>query len=152
MRRRVILECRGGLGNQMFQYAAAKSMAIDLGADLVIDDVSGFILDSQYRRKFELDKLSIDYKPSNLLLSFPFYVNRLLALFRKFVGFKRNERKFGNFIFEKDMDYIDMSRFDLSRNTYWLSGYFQDPRYFELNKKIILKELTPPTADVFKFS
>ena len=143
MRRRVILESKGGLGNQMFQYAAAKSMAIDLGADLVIDDTLGFILDRQYKRKFELDKLSIDYEPSNLLLSFPFYINRLLAFFRKFVGVKRNERKFGTLIFEKDMDYIDTSRFDLSRNTYWLSGYFQDPRYFELNKEIILKELTP---------
>ena len=118
MRRRVILESKGGLGNQMFQYAAAKSMAIDLGADLVIDDTLGFILDRQYKRKFELDKLSIDYEPSNLLLSFPFYINRLLAFFRKFVGVKRNERKFGNLIFEKDMDYIDTSRFDLSRNTY----------------------------------
>jgi hypothetical protein len=151
VRRRVILEAKGGLGNQMFQYAAAKSIAIDLGADLVIDDALGFVLDRQYERKFELDKLSIDYEPSNLLLSFPLYVNRLLAFFRKFVGLKRNKRNFRNFIFEKDMDYIDMSRFDLFRNTYWLSGYFQDPRYFESNREIILNELTPQPSTYLNF-
>ena len=151
MRRKVILEAKGGLGNQMFQYAAAKSIAIDLGADLVIDDALGFFLDRQYGRKFELDRLSIDYERSNLLFSFPFYINRLLAFFRKPVGLKRNDRKFRNFIFEKDMDYIDISSFDLLRNTYWLSGYFQDPRHFESNKEIILKELTPqpPTFSNF---
>ena len=37
---RVILH--SGLGNQMFQYAAAKALAVERGCDLLIDTVTGF--------------------------------------------------------------------------------------------------------------
>jgi hypothetical protein len=32
-----IIQLRGGLGNQMFQYAAAKSLCLKYGVDLFLD-------------------------------------------------------------------------------------------------------------------
>ena len=48
---RVILH--SGLGNQMFQYAAAKALAVERGCELLIDPVTGFQHDP-YGRRYEL--------------------------------------------------------------------------------------------------
>ncbi|PIE55044.1 MAG: hypothetical protein CSA35_02855 [Dethiosulfovibrio peptidovorans] len=37
----VIVQCCGGLGNQMFQYAFGRALALDIGTDLKLD-ISGF--------------------------------------------------------------------------------------------------------------
>ena len=44
-RSKIIASLTGGLGNQMFQYAAARSMAMRSGSDLVLDTWSGFVRD-----------------------------------------------------------------------------------------------------------
>ena len=33
----IILRLQGGMGNQMFQYAAAKAVALRLGTELLLD-------------------------------------------------------------------------------------------------------------------
>ena len=45
---KVIARIKGGLGNQMFCYAAARRLAIANDAELVIDDVTGFARDQIY--------------------------------------------------------------------------------------------------------
>ena len=35
----------GGLGNQLFQYACAKNLSIELNGELIVDDKSGFLFD-----------------------------------------------------------------------------------------------------------
>jgi hypothetical protein len=52
----VVVRLAGGLGNQMFQYAAGRALALRHGAELKLD-VSGF--DAYRRRRYELDALSI---------------------------------------------------------------------------------------------
>lgn len=39
----VCIQLTGGLGNQMFQYAAARAVAEKAGAELVLDTWSGFV-------------------------------------------------------------------------------------------------------------
>ena len=56
---KVIVRVKGGLGNQLFCYAAARRLAMINDAELVIDDVSGFIRDRQYKREYMLDAFSI---------------------------------------------------------------------------------------------
>ena len=56
---KVITRIRGGLGNQLFCYAAARRLAVINDAELVIDDVTGFIRDQEYRRKYHLDVFNI---------------------------------------------------------------------------------------------
>lgn len=50
---RVILS--GGLGNQLFQYAAGRTLAERTGAELVLDTITGFKHDKVYNRTYELD-------------------------------------------------------------------------------------------------
>jgi hypothetical protein len=47
----------GGLGNQLFQYAAARSMALDTGAELLLD-TSSFPTDPQ-RRRYALERFPL---------------------------------------------------------------------------------------------
>lgn len=57
--RKVISRIKGGLGNQLFCYAAARRLAFVNDAELVIDDVSGFARDTLYRRQYMLDRFNI---------------------------------------------------------------------------------------------
>jgi len=52
----VIVRLKGGLGNQMFQYAAARALATARGVRLGLD-LAAF--DADPRRRFELDRLPI---------------------------------------------------------------------------------------------
>jgi hypothetical protein len=57
--RKVIARIQGGLGNQLFCYAAARRVAIVSDAELVLDDVTGFLRDRKYRRMYQLSHFSI---------------------------------------------------------------------------------------------
>ncbi len=59
MPNKVIARIRGGLGNQLFCYAGARRLALLNNAELVIDDVTGFVRDVQYCRQYALDHFSI---------------------------------------------------------------------------------------------
>lgn len=45
---RVVVRLMGGLGNQLFCYAAARRLALVNHAELVLDDVSGFAYDAVF--------------------------------------------------------------------------------------------------------
>ena len=57
--KKIIVRIKGGLGNQLFCYAAARRLAIKNEADLVIDNMSGFSRDYKYKRKYKLDSFNI---------------------------------------------------------------------------------------------
>jgi len=59
MTTKIITRIFGGLGNQLFCYAAARRLALINNAELVIDDVSGFAYDSVYKRKYQLSHFNI---------------------------------------------------------------------------------------------
>lgn len=56
---KVIARIKGGLGNQLFCYAAARRLALANQADLVIDHVTGFLRDRVYRRQYLLDHFTV---------------------------------------------------------------------------------------------
>ena len=57
--RKVIVRVKGGLGNQLFAYAAAFRLAYKNGCELVVDDRSGFARDRLYRRRCGLSHFAI---------------------------------------------------------------------------------------------
>ena len=57
--KKVLIRIKGGLGNQLFCYAAARRLALANNAELAIDDVTGFARDRHYRRQYMLDRFSI---------------------------------------------------------------------------------------------
>lgn len=60
-RQQSLIICRvvGGLGNQLFCYSAARRLALVNGAELALDDKSGFAHDHLYQRRYQLDHFCI---------------------------------------------------------------------------------------------
>ena len=54
MSRKVVVRLKGGLGNQLFCYAAARRLAWANDAELVLDAVTGFKYDHLYQRNYAL--------------------------------------------------------------------------------------------------
>ena len=59
MGKKIIARIFGGIGNQLFCYAAARRLALKCDAELVLDDVSGFEHDLTYKRHFQMDHFAI---------------------------------------------------------------------------------------------
>jgi hypothetical protein len=58
MERAVIAIVKGGLGNQLFIYAAARAFALRAGRNLYLDTMRGFMADN-YQRSYRLDRFPI---------------------------------------------------------------------------------------------
>ena len=78
-RKKIICLISGGLGNQLFTYAAAYSLAKSNNAQLIIDKKHGFLFDKKYSRKFLLNKFNITSK----VLDLHNYLLYIAILFRK---------------------------------------------------------------------
>jgi len=61
---RLVLRLYGGLGNQLFSYAAALCLAKKNNIPLYLDTYSGFFRDRVYKRKYRLSNFSISAKRS----------------------------------------------------------------------------------------
>ena len=136
----------GGLGNQMFQYAAAKSLSIKRGIPFKVfyQDV-----DKNLGRKYNLDifRLSIDLANKNADI-FSRRFMRLKSKIQNCLGFKGDN----HFIFER-MDFVfDKTFFNIPDNSI-IYGFWQSEKYFidivkELREDFQIK--LPPTGENFK--
>jgi hypothetical protein len=125
----IAVQLKGGLGNQMFQYAAARAQALRLGTGFFLDR-SFLDMDSGGRwtkREYELDIFSgIAPSPADLslrILKFVYghrYEARLSALPASLFPFS---------VFREKGHHYDSSIHFCGRNTY-LDGYFQCEKYF----------------------
>jgi hypothetical protein len=55
----VVVRLSGGLGNQLFQYAFGRALAIRNDVPLVVDHLSRFARDPFYRRRYRLDRYRV---------------------------------------------------------------------------------------------
>jgi hypothetical protein len=142
----IIALLKGGLGNQLFIYAAARSLALRTERRLLLDTGSGFARD-RYARSFRLERFPIE--ASTLALgSLPWtslkdrrhrYVrarNKLLP---------RNWRSYISERIDRGVDQLLASR--SRRKQLILNGYWQDERYFSDAEDVIRRELTPPEPE-----
>ena len=67
----IIMILSGGMGNQMFEYAAARALALRNNTQLVLNTTNGFKRDKVYNRVYCLDVFNIKYYRRKLL-SFDF--------------------------------------------------------------------------------
>jgi hypothetical protein len=140
---RLIAILKGGLGNQLFIYAAARALALRTGRELVLDHRSGYQHDN-YGRSYRLDRFRV---PASLIdpAELPWrdlrdrrhkwrrHWNKLLpATWRDYVA----ERRRG--------DPRQLLQFASRRAQVYLNGYWQREEYFADQRELIRRELTPP--------
>lgn len=141
---KVIARIKGGLGNQLFCYAAARRLALANNAELVIDDVTGFARDIQYRRKYMLDKFSITARkatPAERLEPFERYRRGLAMLLSRRKPFEKRP------YLEQEGLNFDRRLLDLKVNgSLYLDGYWHSEDYFKDVEARLREDLrmTPP--------
>jgi hypothetical protein len=129
----------GGLGNQLFIYAAARAISLRSNAPLVLDIYSGFIRDKEFKRQYKLDYFiypaSLDKLQSNKNNLSRF--NRLaLRGINNFLPLK-----FKNYI-QQYSDKFNPKLVSLKiKKATFLDGYWQDERYFDDFSDVIAKDL-----------
>lgn len=132
----------GGLGNQLFEYAAARNLAIQNKAKLFLDTKTGFYTDLRDSTKFSLKVNELkDIKLVNFNIFFLIY-----RIFQKVFKIKKNTFNFMNqkVIDESKLNFYDknIKNITFEKNIY-LVGYFQSKLYFEENENKILDEIWP---------
>jgi hypothetical protein len=122
----ITVKLDGGLGNQMFQYATAKSLATSSGTSLALDIN---VFDTCSLRELEINKYNIDAR----------IVNKN-SIFRRVIKKLKLGEVSKYFFFEKTLEY-DKSINTLGDSTY-LEGYFQCEMYFKNIKNALVQEFT----------
>lgn len=129
----ITVRLKGGLGNQLFQYATAKALSLNTGLDLLVD--TGWF-DRKHRPASQLYRLHVfKANPKTVSLSNS-ELNRL-----KWKKRLRLERlaKVRYLTDPKDLSYQPINA-DASGN-HFLDGYWQSPRYFDAIRNVLLEEL-----------
>jgi len=137
--KKIITRIFGGLGNQLFCYAAARRLALTNNAELVIDNISGFTNDFQYSRKFALDYFNISARkatPIERLEPFSHLRRYLKRSYNQFIPFEERTyiRQEGN---NFDSRLLQVQ----PRGTLYLDGYWQSENYFKDVEKNIREDL-----------
>ena len=148
----VIVRIFGGLGNQLWQYAFARNLSIQLNKPLILD-ISFYKhplidLPEGFKAKFELNKFNL---PSDIYIedniynhSYRFYKYFLRFLNNYFKKFFFNNQNFliNNFIFE---NYLYKNKKiniqNLKKGSSYFIGYWQSKEYFSKNVKKIQNDL-----------
>lgn len=134
----IIVKLYGGLGNQMFQYAAAKSVAVRLSTTIFYDDeyfVSPEKFGSCWTYQLNLLNTQVEVHSS-------FYSKKIIFLkHRMYRKLNSMNFKFKNYFFEKP-DQFDAGIEKTINNT-WLDGYFQSEKYFKHIRQEILNDFSP---------
>jgi hypothetical protein len=142
---KVIVRIKGGLGNQIFGYAAARRLALFNNAELVIDDVTGFVRDRQYRSQYMLSHFHISARkatPSERMEPFERYrrgVSKWLSRRKAFAC---------RFYLEQEgQDFDERLLAQQVTDTIYLDGYWQSEGYFKDVEQPIREDLRliPPT-------
>ena len=137
----VVIRLVGGLGNQMFQYAAALGLAMRQDRALKME-VSAF--EACEKRSYQLDCLKV---PQDLYTGAPLFqpVSNSLAarVIRriKLDVFKASAFRKG--VYREPHFHFDPAFFKLSGVEILLNGYFQSPRYFESVAQLLRERFQP---------
>ena len=127
-----IVKIIGGLGNQMFQYAYAKSLE-QKGYEVKID-ISAF---KTYKLHdgYQLNKYNIDLKKSTEEEKNKYYSNTIFSKILRKIGVESSKA-----IKEKSLLY-DETFLNIEDDNY-IEGYFQSEQYFKNIRDILIEQFT----------
>jgi len=142
--KKIVAYLCGGLGNQLFIYAAARTLA-DLTGRTLILTVDAFPYDYVYRRTFELGGFNIRYDE----------ILPVAPKWRYWLKMKWNgiacKLGLGYCIKERRNYWFDEHFFaQRSAPTIEIWGYFQSERYFEANRHVIWTDLAFQNTTAFE--
>lgn len=138
----ITVRAKGGLGNQLFQYATGYSLAKRLGQEVSIDisffpnqTLRGYKLD-----KLKLDKTSFDEKRSKKIKVLKNkYLNKALRMINKSVI---HLGKSSIYLLECRSDLVKAFP-EISAENVYLDGYYQSEQYFVKYKEDLIRQFTP---------
>ena len=136
---KVIVRIKGGLGNQLFCYAAARRLALVNNAELVIDDVTGFACDYRYKRSYMLDHFNIKARkatPSERFEPFARYRRALIKYLSRRKAFKERQ-----YIEQEGMNFDERLLILKVQGAVYLDGYWQSEKYFMDVENFIREDL-----------
>lgn len=143
---KLITRIKGGLGNQLFCYAAARRLAYKNGAELVLDDVTGFQYDHRYKRQYALDAFHIPARRATALeRQEPLGRLRRMWMRRASAPLPLSQKRY---ILQSGVDFDEaLLSLVLQPGLTYFDGFGQSERYFADIEDIIRDDLriTPPT-------
>ncbi len=136
----MIVACiKGGLGNQLFCYSAARRLAAVNGTELVIDHVSGFANDTAYQRRFQLDHFNVTVRKASRKERMEPLGRYRRAIRRKLDSHRPFEKR--KYLFQEGVDF-DPRLLELKVNDrIYLDGYWQSEKYFKDYETVIRSDL-----------
>jgi hypothetical protein len=134
----IIVCIMGGLGNQMFQYAAGRALSIRLNFDLKLD-ISWYCTkgNNDVSREYLLDNFAIEsIKASYSEIEEYKKQNLLRKIFRRF-GFTKSS-------YVRELSYNYWPSFSLIKQPVYLLGQWQQEEYFNPVADVICQDFTFP--------
>ena len=132
----VISRLIGGLGNQMFQYAAGRSLAVANNCELKLD-VSGY-KSYTLHNGYELDLFNIQ-----ATLAMDNEISSFTAVKSRWSRFVSKKLRLTNKTHRIEESFsFDPSFFDIKKSIY-IDGYWQSYQYFQYIESQLKVELTP---------
>jgi hypothetical protein len=134
----IIVKITGGLGNQLFQYALGRALSLKLECELVLD-ISFY--PQQTLRKYELDKFNVKARlATDQEVRKAGAGNHFIARIIRKLGLI--SILYPNYIKEREsVKYV--KEIDECKLGFYLDGYWQNPKYFELYKRQLCEDFVP---------
>ena len=146
----IVTRISNGLGNQLFQYAAAYALAKKLKRKLLIDDESAYFKKKDSLRKYELHNFNLSSQIVDKKYKFNNYLLYAKRKFLKKIDFLLTKK---NFIIESKDQNKKTSFYNIKvcdpNDILFIEGYFESSRYFEETKLDIQNEFLFKSEEIY---
>lgn len=134
-KKKIYLRMIGGLGNQLFSYSYARSLAEETGRKLVLDITTGFTNDP-YKRQPRVKSFLVRYSEALIFDKIKFFLTKLLP---------KTSALILNYLYCKEFDSRRFQSCDLEDikgvKILFIEGYFQSYLYFGKYNELIKDEI-----------